>query len=118
MSPTSLEALTLEECLEFLRERLVGRLAVVADQIPVVLPVNYRLVETQHRTWIAIRSRPGNILDQAPTPAAFDSEPWITQDRDAWLVIEPYTITGRRLVAMTDPTPAEREWAFHPDAYL
>jgi hypothetical protein len=33
-------------------------------------------------------------------------------ERDSWLVIEPFAITGRRLHAAT------REWAFHVDAYL
>jgi hypothetical protein len=42
----------------------------------------------------------------------FDSEPWIPTERDAWLVIEPFAISGRRLHA------AESEWAFHLDAYL
>ncbi len=158
MGDAALEELTPEECLAFLRERAVGRLAVVAAQVPVVLPVNYRLVETLHRTWIAIRTRPGNVLDQAPTPAAFeiddidplghrgrsvlvrgeldridetvdafrehfDSEPWIAEDRDAWLIIEPFTITGRRLTDRSepghDPGPDDPEgWAFHPSAYL
>ena len=147
MSATSLEELTYEECLDFLRQGVVGRLAVVADQIPIVLPVNYRVVERANLPWIAIRTRPGNVLDQAPAPAAFeiddidptahrgrsvlvrgqlnridetvpairelfDSGPWLTQDRDAWLIIEPYTVSGRRLTAN------EGEWAFHPDAYL
>ena len=35
-----------EECLQRLREHTVGRIAVVIHYAPVVLPVNYRLVET------------------------------------------------------------------------
>jgi hypothetical protein len=42
----------------------------------------------------------------------FDPEPWMLDERDAWLVIEPFAITGRRLHA------PEREWAFQVDAYL
>ena len=41
----------------------------------------------------------------------FDSEPWLP-DREAWLVIEPFTITGREVL------PGEREWAFSVSAYL
>jgi nitroimidazol reductase NimA-like FMN-containing flavoprotein (pyridoxamine 5'-phosphate oxidase superfamily) len=41
----------------------------------------------------------------------FDSEPWLAE-RDTWLVIDPYLITGRRLHA---PEP---EAAFHLHAYL
>jgi hypothetical protein len=98
-------------------------------------------------TWVAVRTRPGNVLDRAPMPVAFeidaidpvhrrgwsvvvrgtlqhvdpdaadfrarfDPEPWLVSERDAWLVIEPFSITGRELHA------AEAEWAFHPRAYL
>jgi hypothetical protein len=41
----------------------------------------------------------------------FDSEPWLP-DRDSWLVIEPFSITGRELMQ------GEREWAFSVRAYL
>lgn len=144
---TWLEELTYGECLGLLRQGQVGRVAVVVDQFPVVLPVNYRLAETGGPTWIAIRTRPGNVLERASMPAAletdsvdpvhrqgwsvlvrgtlhhvdpdaadfrarFDPEPWMTAERDAWLVIAPFSITGRRLHA------AEREWPFHPTAYL
>ena len=111
------------------------------------MPVNYRFVENSGRTWIAFRTRPGNVIDQAAMKVAFeidgidpanrqgwsvlvqgtlhhvdpdaagfrerfDPEPWILADRDAWLIIEPFAITGRRL------HPATREWAFHMSAYL
>jgi hypothetical protein len=42
----------------------------------------------------------------------FDPEPWLLAERDAWLVIEPFSITGRRLQA------ADQVWAFHVSAYL
>ena len=42
----------------------------------------------------------------------FDSEPWLLADRDAWLIIEPLVVTGRRL------HPATCEWAFHMRVYL
>lgn len=144
---TWLEELGYEDCLNLLRESSVGRIAVVIDEFPVVLPVNFRLAETHGPTWIAIRTRPGNILDQASMHVAFetdsidpvhrqgwsvlvrgtlhhvdpdtgdfrerfDPEPWMTAERNSWLVIEPFSITGRQLHA------AERDWPFHPTAYL
>jgi nitroimidazol reductase NimA-like FMN-containing flavoprotein (pyridoxamine 5'-phosphate oxidase superfamily) len=147
MTDAWLEELDVETCLGLLSESAVGRVAVVADGFPIVLPVNYQLVETSGLTWVALRTRPGNIIDRAQMPAAFeidavdpargqgwsvlvrgnlqhvdpdaadfrtrfDPEPWIPADRGAWLVIEPFSITGRRLHA------AEAEWAFHPRAYL
>ena len=147
MTDAWLEDLARETCLSLLRENSVGRIAVVIDEFPIVLPVNYRLVETSGVTWVAVRTRPGNVLDRVPMPVAFeidaidpvhrqgwsvlvrghlqhvnpdaadfrarfDPEPWIASERNAWLVIEPFSITGRRLHA------AESEWAFHLSAYL
>ncbi len=147
MSDARLEPLSLEACLAYLRTTSVGRIATVTDGYPVVLPVNYRLVETLGLTWIALRTRPGNTIDRASERAAFeidgidparhrgwsvlvrgtllpvdpdaagfrerfDSAPWLGAERDAWLVIEPFSITGREL------HPAEDEWAFHVEAYL
>jgi nitroimidazol reductase NimA-like FMN-containing flavoprotein (pyridoxamine 5'-phosphate oxidase superfamily) len=142
-----LEDLPADECLRLLRFSIAGRIAVVIDDFPVVLPINFRLVETEDATWIAVRTTPGGVIDRASVRAAFeidgidpssrqgwsvlargtlhhidpsaadtrerfDSEPWLLADRDAWMVLEPFAITGRRL------HPAEVEWVFHARAYL
>ena len=141
-----LEELSPEKCLDLLRETSIGRIGIVVDGSPIVLPVNYRVAEPPGRTWIALRTRPGNVIDQASMNVAFeidgldpvhqegwsvlvrgtlhhvdadaadfrdrfDPEPWLGE-RDTWLVVEPFAITGRRLHA------AEREWAFQVNAYL
>ena len=146
MEDAWLEELPYQDCLALLRAHEVGRIAVVIDDFPVVLPVNFRLVETSGRTWLALRTRPGNVIERAAMHAAFeidgidavhhegwsvlvrgtlhhvdpdaadfrerfDPEPWLIAERDAWLVVDPFSITGRRLHA---PPP---EWAFHPRAY-
>jgi hypothetical protein len=136
-----LDALHLEECLELLRFGNLGRIALDVTDAPVIVPVNHRLVETAHRTWIAVRIRPENILDRDRVPVAFeidhvdhrthegwsvlvrgvllrvdhraagfaelfDPMPWVATARDRWLVIEPFSITGRRLhVRGDEPTP-------------
>jgi len=147
MEDAWLETLELDACLEHLRAEQIGRLAVVVDGSPIVLPVTYRLVETSGLTWVALRTRPGNVIDQASTNVAFeidgidptrrrgwsvlvrgtlqhvdpdaaafrerfDTQPWLAAERDSWLVIEPFTITGREL------HPSEPDWAFHVSAYL
>ena len=147
MNQAWLETLDHGTCLEHLRAEHVGRIAVLADGFPVVLPVNYRMVETSGLTWVALRTRPGNVLDQSSTKVAFeiddidpsahrgwsvlvrgtlqhvdpdaagfrerfDAHPWLTTERDSWLVIEPFSITGRVL------HPPEQEWGFHVEAYL
>ena len=142
-----LEHLRPEECLRLLRESSVGRIAIVVDDFPIVLPVNFRLVETSALTWVALRTRPGNVIERASTNVAFeidsidpmynqgwsvlvrgtlhhvdpdaadfrerfDPEPWILEERDAWLAVAPFAISGRRLHA------PESEWAFHPRGYV
>jgi len=147
MSGPELEELPLDECLRLLREGSVGRIAFSVNDFPVVFPVNYRLVETSAPPWIALRTRPGNVIDNAPLATAFeidsiedqhrlgwsvlvrgtldrvdpdaagfrerfDPDPWLGTERESWLAIAPFAITGRRLV------PAEQVWAFHQRAYL
>ena len=146
MTDAQLEELSLDECLILLRNSRVGRVAVVVDDSPIVLPVNFRLVEVGERNWIALRTRPGGVIETAPMRVAFeidgvdpanrqgwsvlvrgslqpvdpdaadfrerfDPQPWLTEDRDAWLVIEPFAITGRRLKG------ARGEWPFHLRGY-
>ena len=40
--------------------------------------------------------------DETNFDARFDSEPWLT-DRDAWMIIQPYSIEGRRLTQPARP---------------
>ena len=142
-----LEPLSHDECLGLLRDGVVGRIAFEVDDFPVILPVNYRLMETCGRVWIALRTRPGNIIERAPVNVAFeidgidptnhegwsvlargtlhevdpdaadfrerfDPEPWIMAERNSWLIIDPFALTGRRLHG------ARPEWAFLERAYL
>ena len=46
MSDAWLEELPYEECVELLAAQSVGRIAVIVEGGPVVVPVNYRLVES------------------------------------------------------------------------
>lgn len=142
-----LEELTYDECLALLRVGTVARIGVIVNDAPIVLPVNYRLVESLGSIWLALRTRPGNVIDRggltvaleiddidprshegwsvlvrgtmghvdpdaADFRARFDPEPWIDEERDSWLVIAPFSITGRRLVT------AHEGWAFHVRGYL
>ena len=142
-----LEEIPYEDCLQLLRVVPVGRISVVVDTYPVVLPINYRLVETSSRVWIAIRTRAGDVIDRAPINTAFeidgiqsaeqqgwsvlvqgtlhhvdpevadfrekfDPHPWPGEALDSWMVIEPFSITGRRL------HHADTDWAYEPQAHL
>jgi nitroimidazol reductase NimA-like FMN-containing flavoprotein (pyridoxamine 5'-phosphate oxidase superfamily) len=141
-----LEELSLEECLAHLRAATVGRIAVVVDDAPMLLPVNFRFVEEGGHRWLVLKTRPGNVIDRGALIVAFeideidasrregwsvvvrgtlgrldpdsgglrerfDPDSWLA-GRDSWLVIEPFAITGRRLVA------PDRGWAFDERGYL
>jgi uncharacterized protein len=146
MTEASLEHLSYEQCLALLRENSVGRIGFVIDDMPAVLPVNYRLVESRGitpGTWIALRTRPGNVIDQGSTTVAFeidgsdpsqrqgwsvlvrgtlhrvdaaavrerfDPDPWLAE-RDAWMIVDPFAISGRRL------DPQELGWALDDRGY-
>ena len=108
--------------------------------------MNYRLVEPTSGPLLAVRTRPGNVIDRAPTNVAFeidsidplhhegssvlvrgellhatptsaelreryDPESWFT-DRDAWLLIDPWAISGRKLHG------AAPLWTFRPGEYV
>ena len=87
MTDAWLEDLARETCLSLLRENSVGRIAVVIDEFPIVLPVNYRLVETSGVTWVAVRTRPGNVLDRVPMPVAFEIDAIDPVHRQGWSVL-------------------------------
>ena len=146
MTDAWLEPLSQEACLHLLKERTVGRIALVIDTDPIILPVNYRLVEPSSGPILAVRTRPGNVIEQAPTSVAFeidsidpihhtgwsvlvrgellhatptstefreryDPQSWLT-DREAWLLIDPWAISGRELHG-TEPV-----WPVHPGEYM
>ena len=146
-NPPTLQAMPVDECRRLLREGTVGRVGVVVNEFPVIVPVNYRFVETSGPTWVAFRTRAGGLLERAPLPASFeidamnvdrhegwsvlvrgtlqridphaadfaehfDPAPWPAGERDVWLAIEPFFITGRTL------GHGAAEWAFGPEAYL
>ena len=52
------------------------------------------------------------VPDAAEFDARFDPEPWVTEGRDRWLVVQPTQITGRRLGG------GNESWAFPAAAYL
>ena len=87
MSDAWLEQLPYEECLRRLREGTVGRIAVVADDFPIVLPVTYRLVETTGLTWIAVRTRPGNVIERASMNVAFEIDGIDPVHKQGWSVL-------------------------------
>jgi nitroimidazol reductase NimA-like FMN-containing flavoprotein (pyridoxamine 5'-phosphate oxidase superfamily) len=67
-----------------------------------------------HLGWSVLVTGTLHHVDEkaAEFAARFDPQPWLTDGRDQWLVVEPTRVTGRQIVEIDDA------WAFSPSAYL
>jgi len=114
-----LEILDEDECLVLLGREPVGRIGLAASALPVVLPINFALVE---RT-IVFASEPGLKLEAARqgTVACIEVDGHDTLSHSGWSVLA----TGR-LREITDPDRvaearqlAVSPWAIpHPQFYI
>jgi hypothetical protein len=141
MSSEALE-LTTSECELLLASADIGRIAVVESGYPLVFPINYKVASVSEKFVITIRTRPDNVIDhpgrmvcleidgvdashdggwsvlvrgilvETPPDPDFDPNPIDTESRDAWLMIIPTHISGRRVYNRT------ARWSFHPAGYL
>ena len=147
MADAELLELPLESCLALLQANVVGRLCFMADDWPVAIPVNYRLVDASTRRWLAVRTRPGNIIDRAPLKVAFEVDGLDPARRQGWSVLvrgtlhrvdadaagfrerfdpDPWILAERDSWLAVDPVMitgrelhgAEPEWPFVSEAYL
>jgi hypothetical protein len=81
-----LEELSDTECLQLLGRRGVGRVAVVVDDYPIVVPVNYRAVEVDQGVVVVVRSQPGSVIDRALN-VAFEVDGVDAAHRVGWSVL-------------------------------
>jgi hypothetical protein len=49
-----------------------AQIAVAVHVFPIVVPVNYLLVETPGPVWLAIRTRPRSVLARGSLPVGFE----------------------------------------------
>jgi nitroimidazol reductase NimA-like FMN-containing flavoprotein (pyridoxamine 5'-phosphate oxidase superfamily) len=147
MTDAWLEELSQDACLRLLREGTVGRIAVVADDSPIILPVNYRLVEPPSGPLVVVRTRPGNVIEQTTAKVAFEIDSIDLVNHQGWSVVvrgellhaypasvsarelyEPdaWPTEGRNAWLFIDPFAisgrelhgAEPYWSFHPGDYM
>lgn len=80
-----LRVLGLDECLRRLRSTPVGRIALVADGDPVILPVNHGVDGSD----VVFRTAPGSKLAaaQGSEPVAFEADGYETARRYGWSVV-------------------------------
>lgn len=98
---TGIEVLDRDECLQLLRSQFVGRLAVVEDGTPMILPVNYAM----DADTIVFRTAEGTKFDAAVRggPVAFEIDHTDPVYQIGWSVV----VTGHaRLI--TDEAGLER----------
>jgi nitroimidazol reductase NimA-like FMN-containing flavoprotein (pyridoxamine 5'-phosphate oxidase superfamily) len=112
MADAWLDELSLEECLALLRASTFGRVAFTSDDCPVVFPVNFRLVEASERAWIAIRTRPGSVIDRAPLNVAFQIDGIDPFHQQGWSVL------ARGTLHRVDPDAAGFRERFDPQPWI
>ena len=130
------------DCELLLASQDIGRIAVVENGYPLVFPINYKMALFGGKLVIAIRTRPDNVIDHPGRPVSFeidgvdpshdggwsvlvrgmlvetspdpdrDPNPIDSYHRDAWRVIVPTRISGRRVLNRSG------RWSFHPAGYL
>ena len=84
---TDTEAMTPEEAWALLGQSAVGRIAFAADGLPVVFPVNFRVVDNAGTPWIILRVRPGHSIDHAPPFVAFEIDGIDAVHHAGWSVL-------------------------------
>jgi uncharacterized protein len=138
-----IEPLPLDECLDLLRRTDVGRISVVIDRFPVILPVNHRLAEGAAGPVVYVRTRLGTSIDRGSPRVAFQIDGFDVHKRQGWSVLVRGTLRHVRDEQVRDVVleswladrdtwvvvvPAEitgrrlhaspTEWPFHPHAYI
>ena len=88
MVPTDrngLAILTRDECFELLGRAHVGRIALSIGALPVILPVNFHLLDDD----VIVRSGPGTKMDAAltHTVVAFEVDAFSPLDHSGWSVL-------------------------------
>ena len=112
MIASGLEELTFDECVALLEQHQVGRIGIMIDEYPLVVPVNYRLVTLPGRCWLAIRTRPGSVIDRAGTFVAFEIDGIDPEPREGWSVVV------RGTLHRVDPNVADFGLRFDPESWL
>ena len=103
-----LDQLDYDECIRRLDGESVGRIALLVNELLVVVPVNYRMVQTDGRTWIVFRTEPDGILDRPDVHAAFEIDDADAAKRTGWSVL----VQG--MLQRVDPDSADMRERFDP----
>ena len=85
VTTSAMEVLTPAECLSYLRQAPVGRIAVTVDALPVILPVNFLVLDDE----VVFRTVAGTKLAAATSHAvvAFEVDDHAADGRSGWSVM-------------------------------
>jgi len=104
--------LALADCLDLLDAYQVGRIAILTDSGPVIVPVNYRLVRASDLNWIAFRTRLGGILDRTSLHVAFEIDHIDDAHHTGWSVLV------RGSLQHVDPDAADFSGRFNSEPWV
>jgi uncharacterized protein len=114
-----LETLSDEDCLRLLRMGSIGRVGVVVDGFPVIVPANYRVIEDAEGIGLTVRTGSGSAMDQA-LEAALEVDGIDPLHHQGWSVLVRGLLTHlsdldvERLGRAGDPHP----WVGERDSWL
>ena len=85
MAMSTMEVLTPDECLAYLRQAPLGRIAVTVEALPVILPVNFAVLDGA----VVFRTVAGTKLAAATSHAvvAFEVDDHAADGRSGWSVM-------------------------------
>jgi nitroimidazol reductase NimA-like FMN-containing flavoprotein (pyridoxamine 5'-phosphate oxidase superfamily) len=109
------QVLDSEECTALLADAAVGRIAITSNALPVVLPVNFVLLDDR----IVVRTGRGTKLDAATrnTVVAFEVDELDPREGTGWSVLVTgvaHELTSPDEIAAADASPPAR-WAPGPE---
>jgi hypothetical protein len=106
--PAAFDDLDLDECVRRLGGASIGRIALMANELLVVVPVNYRMVAIEGRRWVVFRTEPGGLLDRPDAHVAFEIDDSDSVRRVGWSVLVQGTLHH------VDPDAADVRHRFDP----
>jgi uncharacterized protein len=110
MDRNGLDILSRTECLELIRSRPIGRVAVSAHALPVILPVNYRLLGDAVVFATGVGSK--SLSVEHETVVAFEVDDFDVATRSGWSVL--IVDIARELDERDDDWEAARGLDLHP----
>ena len=113
MSEATLEELDRGACIDLLRANIVGRIAFVHENYPVIFPINYRLIEDGDVVRLLLQTRSGNVIDMANQRVALQIDGIDAKQGAGWSVL----VRGR-MHHLRDPGLSDLRERLEPTSWV